>query len=242
MSGTGALRAALAHVSEYRIKDLVLVPNLLSGARVPLAVAFPLAAGNAPLALGILGFAGLTDVLDGWAARKLGQATPVGALVDGVADKAFAASVLGTLVATGMLTPMAALLLATRELGELPLAVRVLTSKRARLTEIDRKANRIGKVATVLEFATVLAVIAKVPGKNVLLAATAVCGAAAAAIYWFREISAARTEAAGAPSRRPPTRTPTTARAGTPPLPLRVPSMLPPPPSSRAPSSVAAPA
>ena len=79
-------------------KDLVLVPNLLSGARVPLAVAFPLAAGNAPLALGILGFAGLTDVLDGWAARKLGQATPVGALVDGIADKVFAASVLGTLV------------------------------------------------------------------------------------------------------------------------------------------------
>lgn len=224
-------------MSEYRVKDLVLVPNLLSGARVPLAVAFPLAAGNAPLALGILGFAGLTDVLDGWAARKLRQATPVGALVDGVSDKVFAASVLGTLVATGMLSPTAALLLATRELAELPLAVRVLTSKRARLTEIDRKANRIGKVATALEFATVLAVIANVPGKNVLLAATAVCGAAAAATYWFREIRAARNESEGPPSRRSPT------RAGKAPLPLRVPSMLlPPPASSRAPSSVAAPA
>ena len=231
-------------MSEYRIKDLILVPNLLSGARVPLAVAFPLAAGNAPLALGVLGFAGLTDVLDGWAARKLGQATPMGALVDGVADKVFAASVLGTLVATGMLSPAAALLLATRELGELPLAVRVLTSKRARLTEIDRKANRLGKVATVLEFATVLAVIARAPGKNVLLAATAVCGAAAAAAYWMREIRAVRKEEASAPSRRAPS---STSRAsGTPakaPLPLRVapmPMMLP-PPSSRAPSSVAAP-
>ena len=233
-------------MSEYRIKDLVLVPNLLSGARVPLAVAFPLASGNAPLALGILGFAGLSDVLDGWAARKLGQATPMGALVDGVADKVFAASVLGTLVATGMLTPVAALLLATRELGELPLAVRVLTSKRARLTEIDRKANRLGKVATVLEFATVLAVIARVPGKNVLLAATAVCGAAAAAAYWVREIRAVRQEEASAPSRRAATLSAparAASRAGAPkaPLPLRVAPMMLQPPSSRAPSSVAAP-
>lgn len=181
-------------VPEYRVKDLLLVPNLLSGARVPLAALFPLATGNAPLALGVLGFAGLTDVLDGFAARKLGQATPVGALVDGVADKVFAASVLGTLVATRMLTPVAALLLATRELGELPLALRVLASRRARLTEVDRRANRLGKIATVLEFATVLAVVARAPGKSALLAATAVCGAAAAASYWLREVRAARAE------------------------------------------------
>ncbi len=222
-------------MSEYRVRDLVLVPNLLSAARVPLALAFPLASGNASHALGILGFAGLTDVLDGWAARKLGQATPVGALVDGVADKVFAASVLGTLVATRMLTPVSALLLATRELGELPLAVRVLTSKRARLTEIDRKANRLGKVATALEFATVLAVIANVPGKNALLAATAACGAAAAATYWFREIRAVHHERTGPRSRRAATTPPKA------PLPLRVPPTALPPPSSRAPSSVSAP-
>jgi cardiolipin synthase len=187
-------------VAEYRIKDLVLVPNLVSGARVPLAFAFPLAASNAYLALGVLGFAGLSDVVDGWAARKLGQATPVGALVDGVADKVFAASVLGTLVATRMLSPVAALLLATRELAELPLAIRVLTSKRARLTEIDRKANRFGKIATVLEFTTVLAVIVRAPGKRVLLAATAVVGAIAAASYWAREIRAVQAEEARDPS------------------------------------------
>lgn len=189
-------------MAEYRIDDLVLLPNLISGARVPLAVAFPLSAGNAPLALGVLGAAGLTDVLDGWAARKLGQSTPMGALVDGVADKIFAASVLGTLVATGMLSPAAALLLATRELGELPLAFRLATSKRARHTDVDRKANRLGKLATALEFATVLAVIAKAPGRRALLAATAVCGAAAAAGYWAREINAVRPEHAALRAQR----------------------------------------
>jgi cardiolipin synthase len=179
-------------VAEYRFKDLLLLPNLLSGARLPLAVAFPFASGSATLALGILGVAGLTDVLDGWTARRLGQATPVGALVDGVADKVFAASVLGTLIASGLLSPVGALLLATRELAELPLAIRVLASKRARLTQIDRRANVLGKFATVLEFATVLAVITQLPGRGVLLAATGAVGAAAGVAYWLREVRALR--------------------------------------------------
>jgi phosphatidylglycerophosphate synthase len=183
-------------VAEYRARDLFLLPNLLSGARVPLAVAFPFASSSAPLALGVLGIAGLTDVLDGWTARRLGQATPVGALVDGISDKVFAASVLGTLIATGMLSPFGALLLATRELAELPLAIRVLASKRARLTEIDRRANKLGKVATVLEFATVLAVITHMPGRLGLLAGTAAVGAAAGVAYWMRELRALRAESA----------------------------------------------
>jgi phosphatidylglycerophosphate synthase len=181
-------------VADYRLKDLLLLPNLVSGARVPLAVAFPLASGSASLALGVLGLAGLTDVLDGYAARRLGQATPAGALVDGISDKVFAASVLGTLIATGMLSPLGALMLATRELAELPLAIRVLASKRARLTEIDRRANTLGKVATVLEFATVVAVIIHMPWRVGLLAGTAAVGMAAGITYWLRELRAVRAQ------------------------------------------------
>lgn len=102
---------------EYRISDLRLLPNLLSVARVPLAVAFPLYASNASnaaIALGVLGAAGVTDVLDGWLARKLDQATPTGAMVDGIADKVFAASVLGTLVASERLSPFGGILRAPR--------------------------------------------------------------------------------------------------------------------------------
>lgn len=177
-------------MANYRVRDLLLVPNLLSGARLPLAVAFPFAARSAPLALGVLGLAGATDVLDGWTARKLHQATPMGALVDGFADKIFAVSVLGTLVVSGRITPVGAVMLATRELAELPLAIRILTSKRARLTEVDRRANTLGKVATVLEFTTVLAVLMRVPGRLGLLAGTAVVGAAAGVAYWLRELHA----------------------------------------------------
>jgi phosphatidylglycerophosphate synthase len=188
-------------VADYRARDLLLLPNLLSGARVPLAVAFPFASGDASVALGVLGLAGLTDVLDGWTARRLGQATPVGALVDGISDKVFAASVLGTLIATGILSPLGALLLATRELAELPLAIRVLTTKQARLTEIDRGANTLGKLATVLEFATVVALLLHAPGRFGLLAGTAAVGAAAGAVYWLRELRALRAESSRGPKR-----------------------------------------
>lgn len=180
----------------YRVRDLLLLPNLLSAARIPLAAAFPFTIGRPAWTLAVLGAAALTDVLDGFLARKLGQATPVGALVDGIADKAFGGSVLVSLVAGGMLSPAAALLLATRELGELPLALRVLTSKRARLTEIDRKANALGKAATVLELGTVVSVVLHAPIQSALLGASAVCGLLAAITYWTREIRATREEAA----------------------------------------------
>lgn len=181
---------------EHRTDQLLGLPNLLSVARVPLAVAFPVASGNALLALGVVGLAGLTDVLDGWAARKLGQATDVGALVDGVTDKIFAVSVLGTLVATKRLTPAGALVLATRELVELPLAIHLATSTRARRSSVDRRATRFGKLATFFEFATIAAVLTRAKGRTALLAATAVCGAAAAVGYWRRELRAARPVAA----------------------------------------------
>lgn len=173
------------HVAKYRLKDLARVPNLLSAARVPLAIAFPLAAANAPLAIGVLGLAALTDLLDGWAARRMGQATKVGALVDGLADRSSWRRCWGRSSPPGHFRPY-----------------RRCCSPRASWENCrsrspwcsDRKANRLGKVATALEVATVLAVIASAPGKTALLGATALRGAAAAIAYWRREIRAVRPE------------------------------------------------
>ena len=178
-------------MTHYRIRDLLLLPNLLSGSRIPLAVAFPLVARSVRSSFIVLGFAGLTDILDGFAARNLGQTTPLGALLDGVTDKIFAASVLGTLVATGSCSPGAALLLATRELGELPLALRVLKSS-ADVADENRGANALGKLATVLEFTSVIALIAHLRSRSILVGATALVGAAAAASYWLRELRRGR--------------------------------------------------
>lgn len=173
----------------YRLRDALLIPSLLSAVRLPLAVAFVKARGvRAELA--ILSAAAVTDVVDGLLARKLGQATPVGALVDGTADKAFGVAVLATLVKRGVLRPAAALLLATRELLELPLALRVAVSRRARAVDVDRAANRAGKIATALELVAVVAAIAVPRAAPALLAIAGTAGALAGLSYWRREIGA----------------------------------------------------
>jgi CDP-diacylglycerol--glycerol-3-phosphate 3-phosphatidyltransferase/cardiolipin synthase len=66
----------------YRARDLVRVPGLLTLMRVPLAAAFPFVLGRPLVALGVLAAAGLSDVLDGWYARRFGQVTPTGTALD----------------------------------------------------------------------------------------------------------------------------------------------------------------
>jgi cardiolipin synthase len=110
-------------MGHYRARDLLLVPSLLSLSRLPLAFAFSRCLDYPFLALGVLALAGLTDILDGYYARKLGQATPTGAVVDGVTDKLFVGSVVLALVAKGAFTWPEAFVLALRELVELPIVL-----------------------------------------------------------------------------------------------------------------------
>ncbi len=184
------------------LRDLAALPNIISAARIPLALAFPLVRER-DSALALIGAAGITDLLDGWSARKLGQVTPAGAALDGFADKTFAVSMLATLVMRHVLTPVSALLLATRELFELPLAIRVLVTPKARSVAVDRSANRLGKVATALELGAVVACIARSKLAKPLVVAAGVAGAVAGISYWMRELRAERAwDAAGKPADR----------------------------------------
>lgn len=178
-------------MTTYRYRDLIALPNVLSAARLPLALALPFAKEKES-ALAIIGAAGMTDLLDGFAARKLGQTTPVGAAIDGFADKAFSVTLLGTLVARGVLSPASALLLATREIIELPLAVRVLVSENARIVSVDRAANGWGKLATALELGAVVASVARARIAKPLVVAAGIAGAVAGISYWLRELRAER--------------------------------------------------
>ena len=85
-------------MGRYRARDLVNAPTLVSWLRIPLAAAFPFVRESVSGSLVVLGLAAATDVIDGFIARRFGLATPTGAVVDGVTDKTFAATVLGTLV------------------------------------------------------------------------------------------------------------------------------------------------
>ncbi len=77
-------------------------PNLLSVLRIALTpIAAPLVYAGSPLALPVLAIALLTDFLDGRIARRLGGSTPLGRILDPLADKIFAGGVLVALAASG---------------------------------------------------------------------------------------------------------------------------------------------
>lgn len=80
------------------------IPNLLTGLRIvliPVIVgAFYLPVGWHNIAAGLLfALAGITDTLDGYIARRIGQVSPLGAFLDPVADKLVVATALVLIVA-----------------------------------------------------------------------------------------------------------------------------------------------
>ena len=180
----------------YRAKDLLLVPGLLSLARVPLALVFALVIGTPWVALAVLLLAGFTDVVDGWYARKFDQATPTGAVVDPITDKLFVGVVVLTLVVRGHLTPIDIVLLSTREIGEVPLVLWLALSHARRRARAEQPlANLPGKTATLLQFVTIGLAMFGSRYVEGLLVATAIAGAVAAIAYWVREISKVRAAA-----------------------------------------------
>jgi CDP-diacylglycerol--glycerol-3-phosphate 3-phosphatidyltransferase/cardiolipin synthase len=184
----------------YRARDALLAPGLVTLVRIPLAVAFPWVAGRKRAALLVLALAGASDILDGWAARRFGMATPTGAALDPVADKLFVGSVVGSLLLRRQLGRPALVALTARELGEIPLvAWRAL---RGDLTAVRQpRSNILGKLATTLQFAsTTMAIVAAgMPRRSKkarllrgLIVASGVVGVASAISYWSQEIAAAR--------------------------------------------------
>lgn len=187
----------------YRARDLLLPPGLLSLARIPLAVCFPFLVGSPPAALAILLLAGLTDVLDGWVARRYGMVTATGTALDPVTDKIFVLTVVVTLVASGQLAVSAVLQLSTRELAELPLVIYFAVSPRAHGSGTPHpSANAAGKLVTILQFATVSWALLRGPGLDLGIAATALAGTLAALSYWRRALSTASKAEVARPGER----------------------------------------
>jgi phosphatidylglycerophosphate synthase len=176
----------------FSTAELWRAPNLVSLLRVPLAIAFPFAARSPPAAIAVLGLAGATDVLDGLLARRLGAVTALGAVIDPVADKLFALSAMGSLLALHRLPWWGVPALLARELLEAPLLVwslrRRLQGERAPVLG----SNVAGKVATVAQSAALLAAIAVPWALTPALGVAAGAAVVAGVIYWRRELRRAR--------------------------------------------------
>jgi CDP-diacylglycerol--glycerol-3-phosphate 3-phosphatidyltransferase/cardiolipin synthase len=167
-------------------RQLILPPNLLSLARVPLAVLFALevAASRKGRALATLAVAASTDVADGWLARRLRQETAIGQMIDPAADKLFFGTAMVSLARSGRLVPVAALLLGTREITQLTLALFLAARGELLDASATSHSSTAGKMTTVLQAATAAASLGWVQARDLLVTATAVCGLVAGAMYW----------------------------------------------------------
>jgi len=161
-------------------RTLGTIPNLISASRLVLAAGF-VAVGAAEARIGLIGAAALTDMLDGWLARRVKATSRWGALLDPIADRVFVLTVVGTFLFTGALSTTAYFILISRDLAT---AVGFLVAKTiAWLRPVQFKARAMGKVVTVLQLLTLLAVLAWPEAVTLLLAAVAVASVLAIVDY-----------------------------------------------------------
>jgi cardiolipin synthase len=171
---------------------VVSVADCLSLARIPLGLAFLLVAGQRQWAMAVLLAAAVTDVLDGWVARRCGPRRPGeshrGDWLDPLCDKLFAAAVVAGLMMSRP-TPLAlvALFLA-RELLQLVavMVMRMVPVLHRASRDYDFRAHPVGKAATIAQFATAAALVLGHPAAWILAVICAVLGVASVAIYIHR--------------------------------------------------------
>lgn len=70
-------------------ENIYTIPNLLTASRLVLApvIGYCILHDHHAWTLGLFAYAGITDLLDGWIARKWNQGTVVGTVIDPMADK-----------------------------------------------------------------------------------------------------------------------------------------------------------
>jgi cardiolipin synthase len=158
-----------------------MIPNLISLSRLGLAAAFVHFAAEPVVAVAILCAAGISDWLDGWAAKRLGQQTALGAILDPICDRLFVVPVLATLVFVHGLPPWQLAVLVTRDVVNSAGAFVVWMWRPEQVGGL--RPRRSGKVVTSLQFWTVVHVVLGLPLFALTFAAVAGATAWAVADY-----------------------------------------------------------
>ncbi len=168
------------------------LPHALTLARLPLAVVVWL--HDAPwFVLGIMILAAITDVLDGrfarWQRKKRGEPiaggpTDLGAWLDPLCDKVFVLSALAAVWYVRRPAIYWMFLVASRELILTAVALAHRLSRRVkRRLRFDMRAAIVGKLATVVQFIAVGAILFGSPAASSWVQAAGLIGVGAAAYY-----------------------------------------------------------
>jgi cardiolipin synthase (CMP-forming) len=156
----------------------VSVADYLSLARIPLGVVFLFVAHDTALALIVLVAAGVSDVLDGWFARRRpadARRPRRGDWLDPLCDKLFVGAVVAGLYLARRPPTLWLALLVTREVLQLVAvtALRLVPTLHRLSRDYDFRANPLGKATTVVQFFAAAALLVAHPmaGPVVWLAA-----------------------------------------------------------------------
>ncbi len=135
---------------------LFTLPNTLSLSRVVLALAFVLVSEPWDR-IALIAVAGFTDLIDGWLARRGKSESTTGALLDPIADRIFVLVAISTYLIEGQLTTGQYFIFLTRDLAT---AVGFLVAKIVpALRPAVFRARVLGKIVTVVQLITLVAII-----------------------------------------------------------------------------------
>jgi CDP-diacylglycerol---glycerol-3-phosphate 3-phosphatidyltransferase len=139
-----------------RREPVFTLPNLVSMSRFAMAVAF-LATPAPDTRVALIGAASLSDVLDGWIARRRHEVTRLGAMLDPVADRTFILIAVAVFLATGRITRPQYFILLARDLATAIgfLVARSITWLRA----VPFRARWSGKLVTTLQLLALIMVL-----------------------------------------------------------------------------------
>lgn len=140
------------------------IPNILTSIRFGLVPLFVLCFYSGRLsayleALVVFLIAGVTDVLDGYIARRFNLITPLGTVLDPLADKLMLLTALFCLYLDGHLPLIVLLIIIAKEIVMI-FAASILYYKKEKTV---LPANRLGKAASLLFFITVALILLELP-------------------------------------------------------------------------------
>jgi cardiolipin synthase len=166
------------------------IPNLITMSRFALIPLFLLLYinDNSVAALITVLFAGFTDFLDGYIARRKGQITQTGIMLDPLADKLMMLAIVTAMLAGGEIPWEAAAVMAFREVGMI--ASSAFFHFRGMKTV---PANLLGKATTVVYYGAIMLLLLDLPGGLVLLWSAIAMSFVTTAIYFlqFRHLNQA---------------------------------------------------
>src|SRR3954470_9937663 len=159
---------------------LLNLPNTISLSRVVLALAFVLVSEPWDR-IALIAVAGFTDVMDGWLARHEKTESTAGALLDPIADRIFVFVAISTYLIEGQLTTAQYFVFLTRDLAT---AVGFVVAKIIpALRPAVFRARMLGKIVTVLQLITLVAIIVVPELTRILIATIGVISVAAIVDY-----------------------------------------------------------